>query len=216
MSIQKPALVVRRTDLPSAEGLCVIPIPPNFFLLETELRSRVGENSCEEDPSVQQIIPYIVVTNEDNEIFTYSRGGAGGEDKLKSKLSIGLGGHIDGLAPEGMFNYEWFTKEAKRELAEEVGIMSDVNLDYLGLLFDRVAEKEENGKTYVGQVHVGLMATVRVSRSEVTKLEQGVIDNGQWMSVHDLQVPEVFNRLENWSQASLSHILQHISNGDVV
>ena len=207
-----PALVIDRSLLPHVTGLCVTPIPANFFLLPTKMQPREGDFSCEEDPSVQQIIPYIVVQNTEGEIYCYSRGGASGEDKLKTKLSIGLGGHIDALAPEGMSNSAWFREEALRELKEEVGILSDVDLGLHGLIFDRVQEKEANGKTYVGQVHCGLLTTVEVARSEVTKLEQGVIENGQWMTLDQLMAPETFSRLENWSQAALTHLRQNLAN----
>lgn len=208
IELKKPALVIARDLLPDApQGhMTVCPIPPNFFLLDSKLVDRVGPTSCEEDPTLQQIIPYMVIVNEEGKIFTYSRGQAGGEDKLKSKLSIGLGGHIDGMAPEGMNNYQWFTQEARRELAEEVGILSDdVNISYSALLFDRAHEKTEDGKTYVGQVHCGLLSFIRVNKSEVTKLEQGVIENGQWMSVDELNAPIVHERLEDWSKASLKY-----------
>lgn len=208
IELKKPALVIARNLLPDApQGhMTVSQIPSNFFLLDSKLVDRVGPNSCEEDPTLQQIIPYMVIVNEEGKIFTYSRGQAGGEDKLKSKLSIGLGGHIDGMAPEGMNNYQWFTQEARRELAEEVGILSDdVNISYSALLFDRTHEKTEDGKTYVGQVHCGLLSFIRVNKSEVTKLEQGVIENGQWMSVDELNAPIVHERLEDWSKASLKY-----------
>jgi predicted NUDIX family phosphoesterase len=206
--MKKPALVIKRDLLPQApEGhVTIYPVPVNFFLLPTQLADRVGSLSCEENPSLQQIIPYMVVINENNELFTYSRGQASGEEKLKTKLSIGLGGHIDACAPEGVTNHEWFTQEARRELAEEVGILSeDVAITYSGLLFDRQHHKTEDGKTYVGQVHCGLLSFIRVRKSEVTKLEQGVIENGQWLSVPDLQDSLTNSRLEDWSRAALSY-----------
>lgn len=206
--MKKPALTFARHDLPRvAPGFVgVVPIPANLFLLPTELHDRVGSRPCEENPQRQQIIPYIVLVNEQNKVFCYSRGAAGAEDKLKAKLSIGLGGHVDNVPPPGTSLHSWVVEEARRELEEEVGFTdATAQVIFDGLIFDR-SKDVENAKVYVGQVHVGLLSVVRCNSSAVGKLEAGIIEDAGWCSTEYLT--DVNERLELWSQAALTHILK--------
>lgn len=208
--IQKPALTVSRADLPTVDtGYCVaVPVPANMFLLETEVCDRLGAYSCEENPQRQQLIPYLMLVNEKFEIFTYSRGAGGGEDKLKTKLSVGLGGHVDAAPPEGHSLHSWLIEEARRELEEEVGFTAPVQIIFDALLLDHMKETENNGKTYVGQVHVGLLSFISCTNEEVVKLEAGVIEHGRWMTQSELKNPETFDRLEPWSQAAVTEYMR--------
>lgn len=204
--IKKPALTVARHDLPTVDcGHCVaVPVPANMFLLESQVCDRLGDHSCEENPQRQQLIPYLTLVNQDFKLFTYSRGSAGGEDKLKTKLSVGLGGHVDSAPPLGHTLHSWLIAEARRELEEEVGFVAPAQIIFDALLLDRLKETEDNGSVYVGQVHAGLLSFVSCTSAEVVKLEQGVIEHGSWVSVEELLSPEVFSRLEPWSQAAVT------------
>jgi len=206
IEIKKPALTVARHDLPTVDcGHCVaVPVPANMFLLESQVCDRLGEHSCEENPQRQQLIPYLTLVNQDFKLFTYSRGSAGGEDKLKTKLSVGLGGHVDSAPPLGHTLHSWLIAEARRELEEEVGFVAPAQIIFDALLLDHLKETEDNGSVYVGQVHAGLLSFVSCTSAEVVKLEQGVIEHGSWMSVEELLSPEVFSRLEPWSQAAVT------------
>ena len=204
--VKKPALTVARHDLPTVDcGHCVaVPVPANMFLLESQVCDRLGEHSCEENPQRQQLIPYLTLVNQDFKLFTYSRGSAGGEDKLKTKLSVGLGGHVDSAPPLGHTLHSWLIAEARRELEEEVGLVAPAQIIFAALPLDHLKESEDNGSVYVGQVHAGLLSFVSCTSAEVVKLEQGVIEHGSWMSVEELLSPEVFSRLEPWSQAAVT------------
>ena len=50
--------------------------------------------NVETNPDYKQLIPYIIITFEDK-ILHYVRGKGGGEGRLKSLGSIGIGGHIN-------------------------------------------------------------------------------------------------------------------------
>lgn len=209
--IKKPAVVVPRSYLPDvADGqVRVLAVPPNIFLLPYEIADRVGPESCETNPQLQQIIPYIVLRNEHGQLFVYSRGKGGAEDRLKAKLSIGLGGHVDSLPPANTTMHEWLIAEAQRELEEEVGYQTNEHLYFSGLILDRLKIVEDDGTIYVGQVHAGLLTLVDVVSANVTKLENNVIENGEWLSVAAVADPAVFYRLELWSQVAFSFLFNH-------
>ena len=204
--IQKPALTIARDCLPQVitGNLCVVDIPANFFLLPTEIHDRVGENSCEENPTVQQIIPYMVLRSQDGRVFCYSRGKGGAEEKLHAKMSIGIGGHIDSQAPSGQPNKAWFVQEAYRELREEVGVVHNPRMIFDGLIFDRLRDHEDDGKTYVGQVHVGLLTVIDCEPAQLGQAEADIIIAGEWVTLEELEARR--ERLEFWSQAALDFI----------
>lgn len=53
----------------------------------------VKREECEDDSTLKQIIPYLLLTCLDK-VFTYVRGVKAGESRLHGKLSFGIGGHI--------------------------------------------------------------------------------------------------------------------------
>src|SRR5438874_1532456 len=62
-------------------------------LLDPSHLSYRPRGEVETDPSVKQLIPYIVLRS-GGEVFHYTRGSAGTERRLQALRSIGLGGHI--------------------------------------------------------------------------------------------------------------------------
>ena len=193
----RPALCAPMLRLPgsfrnAAKGcsLSAMPLPDLFWETPTFIVDRAD---CETDETMRQLIPYIVLRNPvDNTFFTYSRGKGGAEARLLGKLSIGLGGHIDGDVPENLDLKEWCTLEAERELKEEAGISTALAINFTVLLCDQT--------NAVGRVHIGLLAIVNVDPSVIATLEADVIENGTWLTREDL----IFeSRLENWSVASV-------------
>lgn len=214
--IKKPALAFSRADLPEVpDGYCgVCRVPANLFLLPTQIADRVGPNSCEENPALQQIIPYLVLINENDEILMYSRGAGGAESKLVSKLSIGFGGHVDAAPPDGTTLHSWIVSEARRELEEEADFVDDTaKIIFDGLIFDRSRATEDDGiRTYVGQVHVGLLSLIRCCTSKVFKFEHGVIEDAEWVPISRLREPEINQRLETWSAIAFTFLFPDGSN----
>ncbi len=75
------------------------------FLHPEHLRY-IPRSLAEDDPSHKQLIPYVVLRSGD-EVFCYTRGKKGGEQRLHDRWSLGVGGHIcreDG--DEGQIAYE--------------------------------------------------------------------------------------------------------------
>ena len=88
----------------------------NFFLSRDE---------AEEDPSHKQIIPYAIFRHEDRYLH-YVRGGGSGEQRLASKGSIGIGGHInDSDHASSSLDKDTYTRGVEREIDEELNIVGD-------------------------------------------------------------------------------------------
>jgi predicted NUDIX family phosphoesterase len=161
----KLALGYMAADLPaeitSVTGRATIPVSMDFYNGKaTYLKDRA---EIEEDPSFQHFIPYIVLINERNEVFIYSRGKDGGEKKLVGNLSIGLGGHVDEQPAEGQSLLELLQLEGARELKEEAGLELPYAMQFRKLLIDRTNK--------VGLVHLGLLAICPVDSRTVLQLD---------------------------------------------
>lgn len=191
------ALCLKLSDAPSefrsvdvAPTMEVVALKPGFWSTPTFLVDRAY---CESAETLRQVLPYIVLRSKvDGKIFTYSRGKGGAESRLVGNLSIGLGGHVDAAVPTGTNLEQWCVEEARRELNEEAGIDFPVEIAFIGLLRDDTNP--------VGRVHMGILAIVYVDPSEIKRLEDGIIENGEWRTVEDLRGEK---RLENWSVLAL-------------
>jgi predicted NUDIX family phosphoesterase len=69
-------------------------------LLRPELTSFRPRGDVEDDPSLKQIIPYVVLRSQDR-VFCYTRGGSQGETRLHRLRSLGVGGHVDEADADG-------------------------------------------------------------------------------------------------------------------
>jgi predicted NUDIX family phosphoesterase len=191
---------------------------------ETFLLPRTGEDGCETNPEYLQIIPYITLgrseTNEngdiigESEFLTYQRGTSSDEYRLISNRSIGFGGHMDTLPPEGMSLQEHIYNEAVREVLEETGF----KIDYDSSVFDNcdryIPTSTCNG---VGKVYIGLnlIFTYPTNMLSDLVLEKGHIENPIWYSAYELKkkalnqllTPQRVTELyEDWSLKTINSI----------
>jgi predicted NUDIX family phosphoesterase len=170
----------------------VTKLHPSLYGLYSYL---IPRSECETNPQFVQLIPYIVIIDPNGFIFTYVRGKATGEERLKAKLSIGLGGHVD----EGPLSHQLLQEEACRELKEEIGLDLDPDdIKFEGLIYEEVTE--------VGTVHLGLLAIVQLKYGFYVVQEEGHIESGQWLPLTKLAEDGTVERLELWSQAVLNHL----------
>lgn len=149
--------------------------------------------SVETDPSFKQLIPYVVFRWGDD-LFHYTRGAGAGEARLRTKRSIGIGGHINSVDAQGQGDL--YRSGMRRELAEEVNIDSQFSERIIGLVYDPT--------TPVGQVHLGIVHLVTLERPAVEPRETELIDAG-FAPMRDLW--EQRSEFESWSEIVLESLL---------
>ena len=82
-------------------------------------------SDVEKDPSFKQLIPYMIFshTAEDGTVrlFQYVRGKGAGESRLRSKRSVGVGGHLSAVdVTKNGTPHDFYREGMLRELHEEV------------------------------------------------------------------------------------------------
>ena len=160
-------------------------------LLNEQLISYRPRGEMEEDPSFKQLIPYVVFEHTDGNgevsVFRYTRGKGQGEARLRSKMSVGIGGHISTLDHRDDYS-ETYAEGMRRELDEEVSIQTAYD--------ERVAGMINDDETEVGKVHLGVVHVFQVAEPNVQPQEEDILDAG-FCSVEQLMTE--LDRMESWS-----------------
>jgi len=149
----------------------------------------VPRSKAEDDPTYKQLIPYVVLTHK-GRILYYVRGGKGGEQRLRAKGSIGIGGHINdgdaGLSAMDRFAYH---RAVEREINEELRLGSGYA--------DRMVAVLNDDSVEVGRVHLGVVHVFELENDQVETGESAICDL-------ELLTPEELEKrkesLESWSQ----------------
>jgi predicted NUDIX family phosphoesterase len=157
--------------------------------------------SAEENPEIKQLIPYCVLVR-DGKVFCYRRTSKGGENRLHAKWSCGVGGHCN---PVDEKSSDKFRACLERELAEEVGLNdpSKFFTNLVGVIYDG-RPSDEPGKIAVGQVHVGFIFIVHLTKEAEIFCLDNALSNGDFETIEVL----VRNRemFETWSQIVIDEI----------
>jgi len=140
----------------------------------------VPRPAAEEDRSLKQVIPYLVLRHGER-YFLMRRTRAGGDARLHDRCSIGVGGHLnpgDGDLPAGL----------RREWHEELRADFTPDFSLVGLLNDDT--------TAVGSVHLGAVFVAEtggrpVAIRETDKLSGAFASRDQVVAVAEL--------MESWS-----------------
>jgi predicted NUDIX family phosphoesterase len=152
-------------------------------------------HEVEEDPSFKQLIPYVIFRHRDSagqdSVFQYTRGKGQGEQRLHSKRSVGVGGHIS-VDDEQSELSATYNEGMRRELAEEVNIGAAYELRCVGLIND--------DETPVGRVHLGVVHLCDVNEPTVTPREPDIALSG-FRPVGELLAD--LDGFETWSQIAL-------------
>jgi len=153
---------------------------------------------CETDQEALQIIPYILIFGPNRTIFSYVRAKDikdYGDERLFSKHSIGVGGHIStkdnkpgGLIANGI----------KRELEEEVNVTGEITTPKLvGTLYQPDVP--------VDQVHFGLI--YRMFTDAEARPREASIISGRMVPIDDLVSDPMGNKkYETWSKYLIPHL----------
>jgi predicted NUDIX family phosphoesterase len=166
-------------------------------------------SAAEQDPSLKQIIPYLVLRG-DQAYFLYRRLPAGGEKRLEGRYSIGLGGHLseaDVQVDQEELVLIWkdpvpdwlgsdfgsvIAHGLIRELSEEVNPgTTQLPVRFLGLINDEVVP--------VARVHIGFVFLLELGNAVVT-VNQAESDqlSGEFASAE--MVMSHWEKMEGWSQ----------------
>jgi predicted NUDIX family phosphoesterase len=172
-------------------------------------------SEVEEDPSFKQVITYSIIQyghdRSDQLFFSYTRGQSGGEDRLKAKRSLGIGGHVsDSVKDQAKFFVTqhhskilgWCRTEAQREIDEEViHNCRRPLLRLIGLIND-----DSNS---VGRVHVGLVYAFIVNTPDIFP-HDGAIKDGDMLTVQ--QITNQIDSYENWSKLIIKSLAEETFN----
>jgi predicted NUDIX family phosphoesterase len=162
----------------------------------TSYRARA---EMERDPAYKQLIPYCIFRHRAPDgavrVFAYTRGGGQGEERLRRKRSIGVGGHIS-LADAHAAGAAAYEEGMRRELEEEVCIRAAYTQRCVGLINDDLTD--------VGRVHLGVVHLFDLERPAVEPREPDLLD-AAFVSLEELAASRA--QLESWSQICLDQFL---------
>jgi len=161
-------------------------------LLNPEYTSFRPRNEVEEDPRFKQLIPYCIFRHS-GQVFHYKRGKKGGEGRLHSKRSVGIGGHIS--STDRLSGDRRYLEAMHREIDEEVFLESGFRDVCVGLIND--------DETPVGKVHLGIVHIFDLDAAKVRPREESILETGFSQPAELLQVLDQF---ETWSQICLKHL----------
>lgn len=161
----------------------------------------------EEQPSLRQLIPYVIVKNVQGEVLCYKRKG-GNEKRLEDLYSIGIGGHVNLLdvSPNlktGLIQIKEtlranIQREIKEELKNELMVLESFNSRFIGFL--------ALSDTKVDQVHLGLVAEIIIDKNVIrldnSNTEEGLV-NISWVKPEELKQLN----LESWSRKSVEVLM---------
>lgn len=136
---------------------------------------------AEVDRSLKQIIPYLVLRDDDR-IFLMRRTRAGGDARLHDRYTIGVGGHLnpgDGGVLGGL----------AREWREEIDADFTPDFEFVGLLNDDTVD--------VGVHHLGIVYSADAAGRPVVVKETNKLA-GSFQSLDAVRA--AYAEMETWSQ----------------
>ena len=139
----------------------------------------------ENDPTYQQIIPYVVFRHTNKYLLTH-RLRASSEKRLRKQYSLGVGGHIN---PGDLRGGDPILDGLKREWEEEVVYEGRFEARLLGLL------NEESSP--VSNVHLGVVFLVDGDSADIRIRETDKLE-GELMTLDHMLIH--FLEMESWSQ----------------
>lgn len=138
---------------------------------------------AETDTRYKQIIPYLIFTH-NNKYFLMQRRATASEQRLASKYSFGIGGHIRKEDIKGNSLLDW----ALREFYEEVNYSGKLEEIPLGILND--------DSTDVGKVHIGFAILLKGDSEKISIKSE--LKNGQLLTLEECK--SYYDTMETWSQ----------------
>lgn len=178
-----------------------------FFTETKELISILSDESnftfierkdAENNTDYKQLISYVLLTNQKNEILTYKRGSySNAHSMIKGSTCLGFGGHVQQLDTSAPTR-KLFSKglggvfdTAEREVGEELKGILPENLEIVGYIND---DSSPEGVKHLGVVLIGTIP----ERFDIKQIATELSVNGlKFMTVQQLW--EHFYEFEFWS-----------------
>jgi predicted NUDIX family phosphoesterase len=139
----------------------------------------------EDDPTYQQIIPYVVFRHGDLYFLTH-RLRASSEKRLRKQYSLGVGGHIN---PGDLDAGDPIQDGLKREWEEEVIYDGSFETKLIGLLNDESSP--------VSKVHLGVVFLVDGDSPKIAIRETDKLA-GELLTLEEMRI--YYLGMESWSQ----------------
>jgi predicted NUDIX family phosphoesterase len=158
---------------------------------------------AENDPSLKQIIPYVLLVHGER-VLHYVRGKKAGEQRLVAKGSIGIGGHMNS-EDEDLFN------RGIDRAAYDVGVQREVGEEELRLgtrYTNHIVALLNDDSNDVGRVHLGVVHVFRLESDDVQKGE-AMITELQFLDRAQLAARR--EAMETWSQICFDHLDELLS-----
>jgi predicted NUDIX family phosphoesterase len=185
-------LVIKRTDLfgPSSWHGIKSDNLQTYITRIASMHEFHPRSVMETDPTYKQVIPYIIFKHK-NTYFLMQRRSNATEQRLKNKMSMGIGGHVRREDLQENDVVKW----AMREFNEEVNYTGTFTVSLVGLLND-----DSNA---VGQVHVGLVMLFTGDSPDISIKSE--LKSGNLMTLD--QCKEQYDALESWSQMAFDYLM---------
>lgn len=155
---------------------------------------------AEGEMQFQQVIPYALIKNTDDKFFVSRR--IEGEPRLRGKLSLGFGGHINPCDDERKGVENIVTNGLNRELKEELKMKSYKRMKFeKTTLYGTVRDLKSSTPDHIGLVYILEMDT---ELSNYLTIRETKTLEGLWMSRQELL--RNYEQFESWAQLILAHM----------
>lgn len=145
-------------------------------------------DEAEKNESYRQLIPYLLVENQDNQFAVYQRNGS--EQRLHGLFSCGVGGHVN-PGDGGDTVSQTLKNGAHRELNEEFHTPGTCTMALLGFISET--------RTSVGRVHLGMVYNIKLTGSKTPPEPAEELHGLEWLTPDKIAL----RRLELWSRLAL-------------
>ncbi|MDI6732669.1 MAG: hypothetical protein QME51_02095 [Planctomycetota bacterium] len=164
----------------------------------------INRTDAENDPSLKQIIPYLVISYTNNlskvcKIFLVQRLSGQAEKRLHHKYSIGIGGHINPVESVSAI-VDIIKNGLERELHEELKVNTKYQYRIVGYINDDTVP--------VGQVHLGLVYEVIVDDINGIEVAEKELMVGRFATVQEIET--CLSSMETWSQIVYSDFINPV------
>lgn len=174
-----------------SDGFDVDHILQQFSKQATAQRRGDAEN----DPSMKQLIPYVILKKGDT-VFLYERLSGSGEKRLVGSSSVGIGGHMNLIADSSEGLLHNICVEASREIMEELHVSHEIDLSDAAIYILNDESDE------VGKVHLGAVMVVDVDPAVEITVQETEQLRGGFVAFTDIDRA----LLENWSKIALENL----------